>query len=90
MKFLHHILFAAMIGGILLPAGCGGKKTESGVGLEEPEHHEGEEQEVALSNDQYKIAGIETGKRNPSLQSVDALARGFGLELGELFEGVSE
>ena len=62
MKFLHHILFAAMIGGILLPAGCGGKKTESGVGLEEPEHHEGEEQEVALSNDQYKIAGIETGK----------------------------
>lgn len=62
MKFLHHIIFAATLGGILSLAACGGKKAEPGAGSEENEHHEGEEQEVALTSDQYKIAGIETGK----------------------------
>jgi len=62
MKFLHHIFFAMTLGAVLLSAGCGGNKAEPGAGSEENEHHEGEEQEVALTSDQYKIAGIETGK----------------------------
>lgn len=34
------------------------------------------------------ISGIETGSRNPSLTAIAALAKGFGISLSELFEGV--
>ncbi|HTQ10852.1 MAG TPA: helix-turn-helix transcriptional regulator [Fimbriimonadaceae bacterium] len=34
------------------------------------------------------IAGIESGRRNPSLKSLAALARGFGIAVAELLEGV--
>lgn len=62
MKFLHHIIFIATLGAILSLAACGDKKTDGEVKTEEHEHHENEAQEVALTSDQYKIAGIETGK----------------------------
>lgn len=34
------------------------------------------------------IAGIESGRRNPSLNSLASLAKGFGISLPELMEGV--
>lgn len=36
------------------------------------------------------ISGIENGSRNPSLNAIEALARGFGLDLSELLRGVSD
>jgi transcriptional regulator with XRE-family HTH domain len=36
------------------------------------------------------ISGIENGSRNPSLTAIEALARGFDLDLSELLEGVSD
>jgi transcriptional regulator with XRE-family HTH domain len=34
------------------------------------------------------IAGIESGRRNPSLNSLSALAQGFGISLSKLLEEV--
>jgi ribosome-binding protein aMBF1 (putative translation factor) len=36
------------------------------------------------------IAGIESGRRNPSLRSLQALATGLGISLSSLLEGVDE
>jgi transcriptional regulator with XRE-family HTH domain len=36
------------------------------------------------------IAGIETGRRNPSLMSIVAVANGLGLAASELLRGVSD
>jgi transcriptional regulator with XRE-family HTH domain len=34
------------------------------------------------------ISGLENGSRNPSLTALASLAKGFGLSLAELMEGV--
>jgi transcriptional regulator with XRE-family HTH domain len=38
--------------------------------------------------DRSYIAGIEAGLRNPSVKAVGKIARGLGVRLSELFEGV--
>jgi transcriptional regulator with XRE-family HTH domain len=36
------------------------------------------------------IAGIESGRRNPSLKSLESLARGLGITVSELVKGVGD
>lgn len=36
------------------------------------------------------ISGVENGSRNPSLTALAALAKGFGISLAELMEGVGD
>ncbi|MBI5915826.1 MAG: efflux RND transporter periplasmic adaptor subunit, partial [Bacteroidetes bacterium] len=73
MKFLQNILLAATVGSLIFLTACGNapanpesNRDEKGEAADaHPDSHrdsEGEAQEVALSADQYKIAGIETGK----------------------------
>ncbi len=38
--------------------------------------------------DRSYIAGIEAGLRNPSIKAVGKIAKGLGVRLSELFEGV--
>jgi len=62
MKFLQNIILAATVTSVFFLTACDGNKTETAVKEETHEHEEGEAQEVALTADQYNIAGIKTGK----------------------------
>jgi len=62
MKFLQNIILAATVGSLIFLTACGGNKAETAGKVESPEPEAGETQEVALTADQYNIAGIETGK----------------------------
>ncbi|MEK7255402.1 MAG: efflux RND transporter periplasmic adaptor subunit, partial [Bacteroidota bacterium] len=62
--FKNHILTILLFMLPILFAACGDPHDHSAEGeaAEAHEHAEGEPMEVALTSDQYKIAGIETGK----------------------------
>ncbi|MBK8968595.1 MAG: efflux RND transporter periplasmic adaptor subunit [Lewinellaceae bacterium] len=62
MKFFQNIVCAAMVGSLIFLTACGGNKAENAENEAQHQAHEGEAQEVALTSDQYKIAGIETSK----------------------------
>lgn len=51
-----------MVGSLIFLTACGGNKAENAENEAQHQAHEGEAQEVALTSDQYKIAGIETSK----------------------------
>jgi len=40
--------------------------------------------------DRTYVSGVERGRRNPSLESMDALAKGLGVTLAHLLSGVPE
>jgi transcriptional regulator with XRE-family HTH domain len=41
-----------------------------------------------LGIDRSYLSGIETGKRDPSLRIMKAVADGFGMSMSELFRGL--
>lgn len=40
--------------------------------------------------DRTYVSGIERGHRNPTLRTLDHLAKGFGITLRDLLDGVGE
>lgn len=44
---------------------------------------------LQIGLDRTYIASIENGKRNVSLENIQRLAKGFGITISELFEGVN-
>lgn len=61
-EIFQNIILAATVTSVFFLTACDGNKTETAVKEETHEHEEGEAQEVALTADQYNIAGIKTGK----------------------------
>ena len=65
------------------------KKTGLRIKTLRMEHHMTQER---LSNDigmaQSYLAEVENGKRNVSLVNIARIARGLGVQLSELFEGI--
>ena len=62
MKLLQNIILAATVGSLVFLTACGGNKAETAGKGETAEPEASEAKVVALTADQYNIAGIETGK----------------------------
>lgn len=65
MKFLQNIILAATVGSLFFLTACGNAPATDGEKDEAAGahgHEEGDAQEVALTSDQYNIAGIKIGK----------------------------
>ena len=43
---------------------------------------------LSIDMDRTYYASVESGKRNVSINSIDKIARGFGVSLEELFKGL--